>query len=513
MAVSRTRQVARNASVSLVTQLFMIVLNFVSRTVFIRTLGVDYLGVNGLFTNVLHILSFAELGIGNAIVFSLYKPLAEHDEERLCSLMQLYKKFYLIIFGIVMVLGLAMIPFLDFLIKGEPNIKENLVFIYIFYLLDTALSYLYIYKQSIITADQKQYVVTTVLTTATILRVIGQIIVLYLTHNFILFLTINLVFRVAGNVYCSRVADKQYPFINNAPKPLSKEDSKKIFTDIKSMAAYKFGSIILNSSDSIIISAMVSITTVGLVSNYSMIIMACKNILNNITRSFTPSLGNLNAVGTEVQKYNVFNKVLLITAWLYGMAAIGIIVVSKYFVAVWVGTNYILSNAVVVAIVAEFYVAGIHTLESHYRYTMGFFVKGRIAPLMAAILNIGLSIWFCNMWGIVGVFVATSVSRVVTLGIIDSVIIFRDGFHKNPIIYFVKNAGFLALFIMIGLLLSWLVSLIDIPGWLGIIAKINVVLLVFNVVMVLVFHRTQGFKEIVTAVRKLFMRGKTNTKA
>lgn len=503
MVNSRTRNVALNATASLATQVLMIVLNFVSRTVFIRTLGVDYLGVNGLFSNVLQILSFAELGIGNAIVFSLYKPLAEHDEERLCSLMQLYKKFYLIIFGVVMVLGLAMIPFLDFLIKGEPNIKENLVLIYIFYLLDTALSYLYIYKQSIISADQKQYVVTTVLTVASIMRVLGQIIILYLTHNFILFLTINLVFRVGGNIYCSHVADRRYPFIKNKPKPLAKEESKTIFTNVKSMAAYKFGSIILNSSDSVIISAMVNITTVGFVSNYTMIILACKNILNGITRSFTASLGNLNAVGTQEQKYNVFNKVLLITAWLYGMASIGIIVVSKYFVEVWIGTDFILSNIIVIAIVFEFYVAGIHTLESHYRYTMGYFVKGRVAPLLAALVNIGLSVWFCTLWGVVGVFIATSVSRIITLGVIDSIIIFRNGFDKNPIIYFVKNAGFLFLFILIGLLCSWLIDFIAWHNWFGVIVQILAVIIIFNVIMVLVFYRTSEFKEVVLAAKSL----------
>ncbi len=500
MATSRTRQVALNATASLATQLLMIVLNFVSRTVFIRTLGVEYLGVNGLFSNVLNILSFAELGIGNAIIFSLYKPLAENNEERLCSLMQLYKKFYLVISGVVMIIGLAIIPFLGIVIKGKPNIEENLIIIYLFYLLDTALSYLYIYKQSIITADQKQYVVTTILTLASVLRITGQIVVLYLTRNFILFLLINLVFRVAGNVYCSHVADKRYPFIKNKSTPLPKEDTRKIITDVKSMAAYKFGSIILNSSDSIIISAMVSITSVGLVSNYIMIILACKNILNSITRSFTASLGNLNAVGTEIQKYNVFNKVLLITAWLYGMASIGIITVSKYFVEVWVGQEFVMSNLVVAAIVSEFYVSGIHTLESHYRYTMGFFVKGRIAPMMAALLNIVLSVWFCYMWGIVGVFIATSLSRVATLGIIDSIIIFKNGFHRNPIIYFVKNTEFLVLFILIGFLCSWIIKPIDLQGWMGVIVKILTVVVVFNTIMILLYHKTQGYKEIVSAM-------------
>ncbi len=503
MQKSRSRQVALNATASLATQFIMIALNFILRTVFIKTLGVDYLGVNGLFSNVLQILSFAELGIGNAIVFSMYKPLAEHDEERLCSLMQLYKKVYLAIFGIVMVLGLAMIPFLDFMIKGEPNIEENLIVIYIFYLLDTSLSYLYIYKQSIITADQKQYVVTSVLTIASILRVIGQIVILYLTHNFILFLTINLIFRLGGNIYCSHVADKRYPYIKNKPKPLSRDDKNKIYVDIKSMAAYKFGSIILNSADTVIISAMVSITTVGLVSNYTMIILACKNILNGITRSFTASLGNLNAIGTDEQKYNVFNKILLITTWLYGFASIGIIVVSKSFIDVWIGPEFILSNFVVLALISEFYVSGVHTLESHYRYTMGFFVKGRLAPILAAVLNIVLSIWFCRMWGVAGVLIATSLSRIIALGVIDSIIIFKDGFHRNPIIYLYKNTIYLALFVVIGCLCYWIVSYVHISSWLGVIIQAFIVFIVYNGIMVLLFHKSSEFNEITKAFRAL----------
>lgn len=479
----------------------MIFLNFLSRTVFIQTLNVDYLGVNGLFTNVLSILSFAELGIGSAIVYSLYKPIAEHNEERLCSLMQLYKKFYFYVFLSVMVLGLALMPFLDFFIKGRPNIEENLEFIYLFFLLDTALSYLYIYKQSIITADQKEYVVTTTLTSVSILRVLGQIIMLYLTHNFILFLAINLVFRVVGNIYCSHVADKRYPFINNKPKELPKEEKQKIFTNVKSMAAYKFGSIILNSSDSVIISAMVSVTMVGYVSNYLMLCLACKNLLNGITNAFTASLGNLNATATREEKYNVFNKVLLITAWFYGMASIGIIVLSDNFVEVWIGKDYIISKVIVVAIISEFYVGGIHTLESHFRYTMGYFVKGRIAPILASVLNLILAVLFCHFWGVAGVFFATTISRVVTLGIIDSWIIFKDGFNRSPIIYFVKNAGYVLLFAFIcGVVVLALRPIVS-HTWLSVLCQVVITIVIYNLIMLIVFWRTSSFKEIIRAIK------------
>lgn len=508
MAESRTRNVAVNIVVSLLAQALMLILNFILRTIFIKTLGIDYLGVNGLFSNVLSILSFAELGIGNAIIFSLYKPLADGDKERLCSLMQLYKKIYRIIFLAVMVLGLTMIPFLHFFIKGEPNINENLILIYLLYLLNTAISYLYIYKQSIIQADQKKYIVTTILTIANIVKFVCQIVILYFFNNFILFLIIQLLCTFGGNIYCSIIADKKYPYIKENPNPLSKEDSKKIFTDVKSMAAYKFGSIILNSTDNVIISAMVNITTVGLLSNYTMLTGACNTILSSITTSFTASIGNLNAVGTEEQKYSVFNKVLLITAWVYGMAAVGMVVVSKYFISIWLGPEFVMKPIVVLALLSEFYVAGMHTVESHYRTTMGFFVKGRFAPVLAAIINIGLSIALCFKWGAVGVLLATSIARVLVLSVVDSWIIYKDGFHRNPIIYFLKNGGYLFLFLIIGFFCSKIVSLIDCQGWVGVVLQIIVVILIYNIFMLLFFCRSSNFREIVSAGKFLLSRKK-----
>ncbi|MEE0889825.1 MAG: hypothetical protein U0L57_06415 [Bacteroidales bacterium] len=503
MTNSRTKNVALNAITSLFTQVLMLFLNFISRTIFIKTLGVEYLGVNGVFSNVLTILSFAELGIGNAILYSLYKPLAEKNEQLLCSLMQLFKKIYRYIFIIVLVLGLAMVPFLDLLVKDVPDVKENLTVIYLLFLFDTSISYLYIYKQSIIQADQKGYIVTTIHTVANVIKVIAQIVILYLTHDFLLYLISNIIFRIAGNLYCAYMSNKLYPYIKNKPLPLEKEKSKKIFNDIKSLAAYKFGSIILNSSDSIIISAMVSVRMVGYVSNYLLLVLACKNILSAVTNSFTASLGNLNATASQQETYNVFNKIFLITVWVFGLASIGIIVLSKSFVTCWLGDEYLLNIFVVIAIVGEFYVAGIHTLESHYRYTMGFFKKGKVAPLLAAILNVILSIYFCSLWGVVGVFIATSLARILTLGIIDTIIIYKNGFNRNPLIYFIKNAMFILLFLFIGLLCYYCVSFVELTSWFGFAIKLLIVVLIYNIIMILLFHKTKEFKEILTAFLSL----------
>ena len=246
MSSSRTKNVSINMVTALFCQVVNLCLNFVSRTYFIQALGAEYLGVNGLFSNVLSILSFAELGIGNALVFSMYKPLAVGDHQKLTSLMALYKKAYRIIALVVAVTGLLYIPFMEYTIKDHPNIPENLYIIYLLFLCNTVVSYLVVYKKSIITADQKNYIVLIASEIPHIIQIVAQIAVLIIYHSFIGFLVIQIAFTFVGNLACAIIANKKYPYILNKPDPLDKEERSEIFRNIRSMAMYKFGSIILN---------------------------------------------------------------------------------------------------------------------------------------------------------------------------------------------------------------------------------------------------------------------------
>lgn len=503
MSNSRTKNVSINMSVALFCQVINLILNFVSRTIFIKTLGADYLGVNGLFSNVLSILSFAELGIGNAIIFSMYKPLAEHDEDKLASLMLLYKKAYRIILTVVVVAGVSVIPFLDYVIKGEPKVSENLVLLYLLFLSNTAISYVAVYKKSIIYADQKNYIILLATEATHILQILLQMYVLYKYRSFIAFLVIQIVCTLAGNIICSIVANKKYPFLTQEPAPLAKSERRNVFQNIKAMAMYKLGSIVLNSTDNILVSAMLGVTPVGYVSNYVLLHSACNSILGNITSSFTASVGNLNVVGSEEHKYNIFNRILLITVWLYGFATIGLIVISKYLIHVWVGDEYILDNVTVVAIMFGFYVAGVHAVESNYRTTMGYFVKGRWAPGAAAFINIVLSIVFCKWIGLAGIFIATPIARMSAIGIVDTILIYKNGFNKSPWIYYGKNFMYLIVLVIICILCMYLVSLVSIEGWLGVIIQCAIVTFVYNGLMFLVFFRTSLFKDIVSMVVNL----------
>lgn len=496
MSTSRTKNTSINMVVAVFCQVLNLILNFALQTVFIKTLGAEYLGVNGLFTNILTILSFAELGIGNAIIFSMYKPLATGDKIKIGSLMSLYKRTYCLIGCIIAGAGVLVSPFINVIIKNKPNISENITLLYLLFLCNTVISYFFVYKKSIIIADQKNYIVLVITTIVHTLRIVGQVVLLFLIRSFILYLSVQIVCTFLENLISSLIADKLYPYLKQKSPPLEKSETKQLFKNIRALAMYKFGSVVLNGTDNILISMLVGVREVGLVSNYVLLTNSCNSILTRITESFTASVGNLNASEDTSKKYEIFNKIFLITAWIYGFVSVGLIVVSKNFIAAWIGKDYVLDQFSVCAIILGFYVCGVNYVTYVYRTTLGYFVQGRMAPLVAAGLNLVLSVLLFKWVGLCGIFFATPISRLVTIGVMDPVLIYKNTFKKNPIIYYIRYYSFLVIFIINGLLCNYLNSLITIDGWSGVILRIIVVTFAFNFISLLCFGWTKTFREI-----------------
>lgn len=504
MASSRTENVAKNAWFALITQVGNILLSFVSRTAFIYILGIEYLGVNGLFTNILMLLSFAELGIGNAIIYSMYKPLATDDKEKIKSLMDLYAKAYKLIGVFVAVVGFFVIPFMDYIIKDALDINENINLIYLLFLANTTFSYFFVYKKSIIIADQKNYIVSIYQEAFHIIQVLAQIVFLLLTHEYILFLLIQIIFTVINNIITARKADKMYPYLKaGKPKSLDEVERKSIISNVRSLFLYKFGSIVLNGTDNIIISALIGVAAVGLSSNYLLVLSAVTAISGQVMNAFTASVGNLNAVGNKNNKERVFNRIFFVSAWIYGFFAIGLFMFLNPFINLWLGKDFILSQVVVFAIVLHFYINSIHFTAYTYRTTMGLFVQGRLAPLAAAIVNIVLSLWLGKTIGLMGIFLATSIARFFTTGIVDPVLVYRIGFNKNPIYYYIKYFLFTAIFIGLYFILNYVISWIEIGGLIGFVVKVGIVTILFNGILVLLFWKNQDFKDIKKAVTNI----------
>lgn len=508
MSDSRTKNSARNAVVSISFYAAYTIAGFVLRKLFIDTLGNDYLSVNGLFTNILTVLSFAELGIGNAIIFNLYKPIAMGDTEKIKSLMKLYKKAYNIIGSCVFGAGILLIPFLNYLISGEaPDIKENLVVLYVMYLFNTAISYFFSFKQSIITANQKSYIVAAYSNTFKIAQIVLQGVFLVLTHNYIVYLLIQICCTVLNNVLIARKANRLYPYITDKEyTPISKEERKGIFKNVRALFMYKMGSTVLNGTDNMIITKVIALASVGLTSNFSLIISAISAIIDQIPNAAVASIGNLNASESKEKKNQIFDVMFFVCMWIYGFCASGVFFYSNEFVSIVFGPKWQIEPIVIFSLALHFFVSSVMFPSYTYRTTLGYFVQGRFAPIAASVINIVLSIVMGKWIGLSGVFFATSISRFFTMGIVDPVLIYKNCFKKNPIIYYIRYFTFFAIIAAIAFASNLLSTLIPFEGIPGFVLRVAVYTVAFNSAAVLVSFKTKEFKYLKDTVTEKFLK-------
>lgn len=497
MEKSRSKNVIRNIKTGLVVQILIKLMAFVVRTVFIQMLNSEYLGVNGLFTNVLTILSFAELGIGTAIIFSLYKPVANDDIEEIKSLMKLYQKSYSIIGISVFLLGLCVIPFMNVLIKEVPNIKENIIFIYILFLINTSISYFFTYKRSIISAYQQESIINKIDSFFYLFKTFAEIIFLILTKNYIIYLLIEILATFLGNVVISMKANKMFPYLKEKNvKGIDKKEKKTIFSNVKSLVIYKFGGIIMNGTDNILISSLINVTMVGLCSNYILIINSIRGIISSVLNGITASIGNLNAVADREKKEKILYQLTFANFLIYNFCAIAFIVLLNPFIKIWLGNNFLLNISISIALAFSFFIEGLRNPGYTFRVTMGLFEKGKITPYIGAIANIILSIILCKAFGVVGIFIGTAIAQLMSYSWMDPYIIYKYELKSSVFKYFKKYLVYIFIFIIETVLCLWLTNFISNNGIINFIFKGIIVVVVPNIINILLFYKTEEFKEL-----------------
>lgn len=499
---SRTKNSIKNVKTGFTVQLINKILAFVVRTVFIKILNEQYLGVNGLFTNILTILSFAELGIGTAIIYNMYKPVAEKNHEKLKSLMSLYKKAYNIIGIVVFLVGLLVIPFMDVLVTDVPNIKENIIIIYLMFLFDTSISYFLTYKKSIITANQKQSVINNVDTIFYLIKSIIQIIILFITKNYYAYLVTQILSTFIENLILSKTAEKMYPFLKEKNiKKLEKQEQKEIFSNVKSLAIYQIGTVVMNGTDNILISAMLNVSIVGLVSNYTLIINSVKSIISNALNGVTASVGNLNVVGTKEKKESIFYQMTLIYYLIYSFCTVGFIVVINPFIEIWIGEKYLLGIAAVIALAVSFFIDGLRQPGYIYRTTCGMFEKSKMTPYIAAISNIVFSIVLCKIFGLAGIFIATCIATLISYSWIDPYLLHKYEFKSKFIKYLKKYSIYVIVFILELILCMYLSSLVSLSPFASLLYNLILALIIPNIMNIIFFAKSEEFKSLLTRIK------------
>ena len=489
---SRFQNTWKNFRFGVAAQIVITLLGFVSRTIFIRVLSEDYLGVNGLYASILNVLSLTELGLSDIVVYSLYKPLAEGDEKQLTALMGYYKTIYRVIALAVAVIGLALVPVLRLLVKSEID-QYHLVLYYLMFLTNSVCSYLLVYKSSIIHADQKRYLISGYEMLFKFLTVALQVVCLLAFRNFTVYLFIQIAMTVTNNLFISRKADQLYPFLKKK-EPLDQEKKKSIFRDVRYMFSYKAGGQLLNSTDNLYISSLISTATCGLYDNYLMIQGMVSAYTTIISQSVLGSLGNLNATAEPRQKKQVFDAYSMAFTWIATFCSAALLVMYNPFILLWAGEKWLLPMQTVAVICLNFFLPNVLVPVWNFRNTTGLFRETKNILLYAAAINLVLSYLLGVRWGLTGILAATSVSRLLTSFWFEPYILHKKVFGTSSMPFFLRQAVHLSIVVVSFLLISWVGRLAALGPWGDFFLKGILCVIIPNVLILAVNGKTESFR-------------------
>lgn len=480
------------------SQIISILMGFFTRWMFIALLGKEYLGVSGLFTNVLSLLSLANLGFDTAIIYSLYKPLADGDVVSVKGYMHVYKRVYRVVGATVFVLGCILMPFLPHLIKGTVTIPENIYTIYLLFLFQSASSYFFSYKQSLLTASQQNRVISLYHSIFMVLRNIGEMAVLFFFHAYIPTLICIIVFQLAENAWIARVTDKRFPFLTDSSAgEISVDQKQALKENVKSLFLYKISGTIISSTDNILISKFQGLASVGLYSNYVYIVDVIRTFLSYIFYSMTASIGNYNATESKDANEKMFYNLLFASFWLYGFTGICLGVLLNPFISLWIGEDYLLPSWTVFIIIVNYYTAGVQYASTTYREVTGLFKVGKYRPLIAALINLVVSIILAYPLGISGILLGTIISRVCVYFWFDPYIIHKKLFNRKLKYYFVTYMLYALISLGVGAIC--LIICNSIPAfhqWIAFLVKTLICAVFPNVSFFILFKKRVEFQAI-----------------
>ncbi|PKL31556.1 hypothetical protein CVV43_01650 [Candidatus Saccharibacteria bacterium HGW-Saccharibacteria-1] len=434
--MSRTKTVFINAISALVLSTFTIVLSFIAQRVFASTLSLEYMGINGLFTNITTMLGIVELGLGSAIIFHLYKPIKDKDEHQITSLLNFYRNGYRVVAALIAMLGLAILPFIT-LITGEVTINENIYIIFILFIIDIICSYLLTYKRSLLYADQKNYIINMAHLGYVAIMNSAQIVWLISTHNYYGYLLIKIIVRILENTVLTLIINKRYQFnINKDSNQIEISTRNDIIKKIKGLFFHKIGTFIVFGSDNIIISIFLGIRTVGLFNNYYIIISAIQSVNNQIFGAITTTIGNLVASDNEEKLFITYRRMGFINFWIASIMSLGFLLAANPFMTLWLGKQYLLTNSVVIALSINLFLQIMRSSNNSFKEAAGIFHEDRLIPIYESLINITASIIFLRYFGLAGVFMGTIVSNAFILFYSYPKFIYKKLFDKNYVQYF-----------------------------------------------------------------------------
>lgn len=495
MRLEKTKNTKRNILFGLLNKAVMLFCPFILRTIVIKTLGAEYLGLNNLFSSILQVLNLSELGFGSAVVYSMYRPIAEQDKDAICALLNFYRKIYRYIGCGVLLAGIALMPFLPHLISGEIPGGINIYVLYLFYLVSTASGYLmFSYKQSLLNAHQRQDIVSNTLTLTQGMMYIFQICMLLATKNYYLYLVWMPVFSILNNIINAVKVDRMYPEYVCRGK-IHERERNQIKTQVPGLMITKLCYISRNSFDSIFISSFLGLTVSAIYGNYYYVMNALYAIVSIFSNSILAGVGNSMVNDSTEDNYNTMNKINFIYMWISGWCTICLICLYQPFMRLWVGEAYTLDNRIMLLFCIYFYILAMGTIRGVYSDAAGLWWKNRYRAIAESVANIILNYVLVIYFGLYGILLATILSLLIINFAWGSQIVFDHYFKNNKVKeYFWFHLIYASVTGVIACITGYLCRFLSFGGFGELAAKAVLCCVVPNVLYILIYHRMKLYQ-------------------
>ena len=492
--MGRTEASIRNARTEIACYFITTIANFLSRWAFVKLLPTEYLGLSGVFSSVLSILSLAELGIGTAVTCNLYRPLADDDRAQVAAIMALYRNAYRMAGTAVVLLGIALVPFLGYLVPDMGSVPDAYL-VYGLFVANSALSYLFSYKKSLAVAAQKQYLSTAAGTAMDVACPVLKIAGLWLTGNYFVYFGIGMAMGVFRDVAVSNIVDRMYPYAaHGKASDLDAGTRRRIWADVRALFLHDVGGAVVFGTDNMLISMFDGIVAVGLYSNYSMVVSVLSRLYGRVISSATASIGDMGVSGDKGLALSVFWKLEFLCCALYGFSTACLASLLGPFVELWLGSAFVMDWTVTAAVALNFYLRGMRQAVLAFRAGYGLYRHDRFRPIAEAAVNLAASILLARKIGFVGVLFGTSVSTVATCFWREPQVLFRHGlaaplmpyfkaFARNTAVTLIASAGACAAVHMAGM-----------EGIAGFILKCAAAASVSGAVFFAAYHRREEFR-------------------
>ena len=501
---TRTHNSIRNSKIGILKFLIQLIFQFVIRTILIYVLGKEYVGLNGLFSNIIGMLSLAELGIGSAIVFSMYKPIEEGDEKTIGKLLCFYKRCYFYIALLVTVVGLILIPFLPKLANGGYPGDVNIYIIYFSYLLNTLISYFMAHKRALLFANQRNDIENKIKILCLFLLNITQIILLLIFKSYNIYIIVMPAFTILESILISVKSKKLFNIEENKDK-LDVELKSEIKKNVVAMSMHQIGGVFVSSTDNILLSIIFGLSAVGVYTNYNLIITSLISIFSLLISATQASVGNKIVASSKEDVFKNYNNLNFLFVIFVGWCAICLICLFQDFIQLWTkGQDYLLPLSTVFIIVFAFYFKESLGVTYMFKNAAGLMWFDKLSPIIQGVTNIGFSILFCKLLGVGGVFVGTLLSTLVAPFWMVPRTLFKHYFNKSFWEYFKKYLIYTIILFLVGGFTFFICNLLNFSLLVNFILKMIICVILPTILFLLIFFKTAEFKYIIEIIKDIF---------